>query len=154
MHTSIALGLMKRLKRTNEWREEKWRRKRSVWRKRIEVGAGWGRWGGEVRAAEWHSVNCGLMKVLIMELVTFGPVTVAVALIDLLWSVTRRHYWSVPRSCSSCRQDGMHKHHRLLLLHLGEPRLLKYQQHLLRGGGPCLCTQSSPLIAPIKAVIE
>lgn len=66
-----------------------------------EQEGGWSWWGVEVRATQWHSVNCGLMKVLIMELVTFQPVTEPVSLIDPLWSVTRRHYWSVPRSCST-----------------------------------------------------
>lgn len=58
-----------------------------------------GCWGEvEVRKTVWHSVNCGLMKVLIMELVTFQPVTDPVALIDPMWSVIRRHYWLATRS--------------------------------------------------------
>lgn len=47
-------------------------------------GRSWGKTVG-------HSVNGGLMKVLIMELVTFQPVTDPVALIDPMWSVIRRH---------------------------------------------------------------
>lgn len=38
----------------------------------------------EVRATECHSVNCGLMKVLIMEPVTFQPLADPVSLIDPL----------------------------------------------------------------------
>lgn len=71
---------------------------RSMWSSRREVGggAGGGGWGVEVREAEWQSVNCGLMKVLIVALVTFQPVTDPVSLIDPLWSVTGRLYRSAP----------------------------------------------------------
>lgn len=73
---------------------------RSIWRRGVRWGMCMRReegWWVEVRATEWHSVNFGLMKVLIMELVTFQPVADPVSLIDPLWSVTRRHYWLVPR---------------------------------------------------------
>lgn len=169
----------KLVKRGIEWNKEKKERERtngrrvglrgiegmegSIWREgwrwgvRVCVcvwrggggGGGWSWWGVEVRATEWHSVNCGLMKVLIMELVTFQPLTDPVSLIDPLWSVTRRHYWSVPRSRSA--RPGPACTNSARLHATAEPdHQLKYHQHLLQRA-PVV---SSLRAAPINRMIE
>ena len=113
-------------------------------------GGGGEGWRVEVRATEWHSVNCGLMKVLIMELVTFQPVTDPVSLIDPLWSVTGRRYWSVQRS-RSCRQDP---HEQTPPSHDCTEPASWNTTSTCRGGLLCLLIESVYLIAPINGMME
>lgn len=115
-----------------------------------EEGQSW--WGVEVRATEWHSVSCGLIKVLIMELVTFQPVTDPVSVIDPPWSVTRRHYWSGQRPRSATWTS---MHNELLSPHLrrAEPPAEIPPAPAAQGPRVSLL-RALQLIAPINGMIE
>lgn len=119
-------------------------------------GGGRCRWGVEVRATDWHSVNCGLMKVLIMELVTFQPVTDPVSLIDPLWSVTRRQPSIVAVGHAPPARTRMHKHRRPPR-HRPADRTkppADVASNTCCRKDPCVPSPGVQLIAPINWMIE